>query len=156
MKLTQKIYICFLSLILSGCYTTQFLTEPNYPTEAALVANAYENGLSADIDISYEQAFNHLKQAYQQCVAFTTEEDLVYSDNRLEEHLEMGTIFIKVYPNQFLQKTLVEGLTDHKTRITLFLPRAYPYAQSRFKRDLIRALGQDPECNIGVVVPVKN
>ena len=141
--------------LFSGCSTTQYVTTPNYPTEASLVANSYRNGMSAEINISYEQAFRHLKQAYQQCVAFTTEQDLVYSDNRLEADLEMGTIFIKVYPNMFLQKTLIEGLSENRTRITLFLPKEYVFAESRFKKDIIRALGRDRQCNVGVTVPVQ-
>ncbi|WP_228146000.1 hypothetical protein [Acinetobacter sp. ANC 4558] len=39
------------------------MTTPNYSTEAALVANAYKNGLSAEINIPYQQAYNHLKSA---------------------------------------------------------------------------------------------
>ncbi|WP_228146001.1 hypothetical protein [Acinetobacter sp. ANC 4558] len=65
----------------------------------------------------------------------------------------MGTILIKVYPNKFLQKTLVEGLSTDTTRITLFLPEKYPFAQSRFNRDLKRALGQDKVCNLGQIIP---
>lgn len=149
---------CFglLSLMLLACQSVRYVTMPNYPTEAALVANSYGNGLSTEVNLPYLQAYQNLKQAYQQCVAFTTETDLVYSDNRLEDYLDMGTILIKVHPNKFLQKTLVEGVSKNKTRITLFLPRAYPYAQSRFKRDVLRALGEDAECNIGIVVPVKH
>ena len=146
MNLIKPVF-AFFPFLLSACYSTQFISTPNYPTEAALVADAYQNGLSAEIDVSYLQAYQNLKQAYQQCVAFTTEQDLVYSDNRLEEYLEMGTILIKVYPQMFFQKTLVESLASDKTRITLFLPKKYPNAQARFKRDLKRALGQDVECN---------
>lgn len=155
MNLIKPVFV-FFSLLLSACYSPQFISTPNYPTEAALVANAYKNGLNTEIDLPYLKAYQNLKQAYQQCVAFTTEHELVYSDNRLEEYLEMGTILIKVYPHMFLQKTLVESLAPNRTRITLFLPRAYPYAQSRFKRDVLRALGEDVECNTGMIVPVKH
>lgn len=143
------------TFFLTACYSTQYVTKPNYPSEASLVAHSYHNGLSEEIDIPYEQAFNNLKQAYQHCVAFTTEQDMVYTDNRLEPDLEMGTLFVKVHPGKFLQKTLVEGLSSNKTRITLFVPKEYSFADTRFKKDVLRALGQDTECNVGVVIPVQ-
>ncbi len=38
---------------------------------------------------------------------------------------------------------LVESLTPKQTLITLFLPETYHFAQTRFKQDIQRALGQD-------------
>lgn len=63
MKFTIKFYLIFLCVVLSACQSIQFVTTPNYSTEAALVANAYKNGLSAEINIPYQQAYNHLKSA---------------------------------------------------------------------------------------------
>jgi len=93
-------------------------------------------------------AFKNLKMAYGQCVAFTGEKDFVFTDNRLERDLEMGTLFTRTEGGAYLSKTLVESIGKNKTRLTLFLPASYKSAQARFKLDAKRALGQDPSCNI--------
>ena len=152
-KFLISLVICAL---LSACQTAQYVTKPNYPTEASLVANAYENGLSAELDLPYLQAYFNLKQAYQRCVAFSTDQTLVFTDNRLEQEIELGTLFAKTEHGEFLQKTLVESLGQNKTRISLFLPKQYKFAKQRFKQDVLRALGQDSACNLGVVIPIES
>ncbi len=62
-----------------------------FPTEAALVAESVDNGISTELEIPYMTAFRNLRQAYNHCVAFTANNRYVYTDNRLEEHLEQGT-----------------------------------------------------------------
>ncbi|MDR0234923.1 hypothetical protein [Acinetobacter sp.] len=132
---------------LSACQS-QFVTTPNLPTEANLVANSVNNGLETELDIDYVVAFKNLKMAYGQCVAFTGEHDFVFTDNKLEQDLEMGTLFARTEGGAYLSKTLVESIGNNKTRLTLFLPVGYKYAQARFKLDAKRALGQDPTCNV--------
>lgn len=152
-----KSMLCVLGCgLLNACQSPQYMTKPNYPTEASLVANAYDNGLSATLDIPYLQAYSNLKQAYQHCVAFTTAQDLVFTDNRLEQEIELGTLFAKTGHGEYLQKTSVEGLAENKTRITLFLPRQYKFAKQRFKQDVLRALGKDKACNFGVVIQINS
>jgi hypothetical protein len=58
--------------------------------------------------------------AYGQCVAFTVEKDFVFTDNRLERDLEMGTLFTRTEGGAYLSKTLVESL-ERINRLTLFL-----------------------------------
>lgn len=145
---------CFSSLLMVGCQSVNYVTKPNYPNEAALVANAYQNGLSAELNISYQQAFYNLKQAYQRCVAFTRDDQLVFTDNRFEPQFEQGTLFARTEGGAYLHKALVESIGINKTRVSLFLPKEYHFAAARFQKDLDRARGQDPECNIGAIIPV--
>lgn len=142
---------CFMIGVLSACQS-QYVTKPNLPNEASLVANSVANGLETEISINYRDAFKNLRMAYHQCVAFTGEKDFVFTDNKLEEQLEMGTLFVRTEGGAYLSKTLVEALGKDKTRLTLFLPSNYKFAQARLKQDVKRALGQDPLCN--VVKPV--
>ena len=81
-------------------------------------------------------------------MAFTGEKDFVFTDNKLEEQLEMGTLCVRTEGGAYLSKTLVEALGKDKTRLTLFLPSNYKFAQARLKLDVKRALGQDPLCNV--------
>ncbi|OTG80121.1 hypothetical protein B9T33_09350 [Acinetobacter sp. ANC 5054] len=139
--------LCLLfSVQLIACQS-QYVTTPNVATEAALVAESVDNGISTEIDIPYLSAFRNLRQAYNHCVAFSAGEHYVYTDNRLEEHLEQGTLMARTENGAFLHKMLVEGMSADKTRITLFLPAKFHFAQSRFKQDIQRALGQDKNCN---------
>ncbi|RLL36638.1 hypothetical protein D9K79_09835 [Acinetobacter cumulans] len=151
----KALFLLIICTFLSACQTVQYVTKPNYPTEASLVANAYDNGLSTELDMPYLQAYFNLKQAYQRCVAFSTDQALVFTDNRLEQEIELGTLFAKTEHGEFLQKTLVEGLGQNKTRISLFLPKQYKFAKQRFKQDIVRARGQDKACNLGVVIPIQ-
>lgn len=144
-----------LGAMLMGCQTVNYTTKPNYPTEAALVANSYQNGFIAELNIPYQHAFYNLKQAYQRCVAFTQEDQLVYTDNRLEQQFEQGTLFARNDDGAYLHKAMVESIGPNKTRISLFLPKEYRFAGTRFQQDLSRAMGKDPECNIGAVIPIQ-
>ena len=148
-KLVQCRYLFSILLLsaVSACQS-QFVTTPNAPTEASLVANSVGNGLETELDIDYVVAFKNLKMAYGQCVAFTGEKDFVFTDNRLERDLEMGTLVTRTEGGAYLSKTLVESIGKNKTRLTLFLPASYKSAQARFKLDAKRALGQDPSCNV--------
>ncbi|AXY61483.1 hypothetical protein [Acinetobacter sp. WCHAc010052] len=146
MKNNKKLHIAVFCFLFSACQS-QFVTTPNSPTEASLVADAVDNGLSAELDIPYVQAYMNLKQAYQHCIAFSAEKDFVFTDNRLEQHLEMGTLFARTEGGAYLQKTTVEALAPEKTRITLFLPAKFRFAQQRFKQDLRWAQGKDALCN---------
>jgi hypothetical protein len=145
--LYRVLYAVVLLGSLSACQS-QFVTTPNLPTEANLVANSVNNGLETELDIDYRVAFKNLKMAYGQCVAFTGEHDFVFTDNKLEQDLEMGTLFARTEGGAYLSKTLVESIGNNKTRLTLFLPAGYKSAQARFKLDAKRALGQDPSCNV--------
>ena len=136
-------------LPLVGCQHQQ--TVLSYPTEATLVANAYQNGLSQEISIDYKQAYFQLKQAYQRCVAFTTEKEMIFTDNRFEPDLEMGTLFARTGEGQYIYKMLVEGLRNGNTRLTLFLPKEHQAAKARFEKDITWALAQDPQCNHSVI-----
>ena len=133
---------------------SQYVSKPNYPSEAALVANAVDNGMSTELDIPYKEAYLNLKQAYQRCVAFTTDEELVFTDNRLEEDIELATMFAKTDKGEYLQKATIESIAPNKTRLTLFLPKEFKFAKTRFKQDINRALGKDRECNIGREIPI--
>ncbi|WP_010116811.1 hypothetical protein [Acinetobacter sp. P8-3-8] len=149
MKNYSKIlFLLFISFYISGCQSNQFVSTPNLPTEASLVANSVGNGLEAELNIDYVIAFKNLRMAYNQCVAFTAEDDFVFTDNKLEKDLEMGTIFARTEGGAYLSKTLVESVGKDKTRMTLFLPSGYKFAQARLKQDVKRALGQDPQCNV--------
>ena len=141
--------LCFCLLLatpLLACQS-QYVTTPNVATEAAFVAESVDNGISTELEIPYLSAFRNLRQAYNHCVAFTSAEAYVYTDNRLEEHLEQGTLMARTENGAFLHKMLVEGMGADKTRITLFLPAKFHFAQARFKQDVQRALGQDKNCN---------
>ncbi|MBJ9953494.1 MULTISPECIES: hypothetical protein [unclassified Acinetobacter] len=142
----RAIFCVFIASSLSACQS-QFVTTPNLPTEANLVANSVNNGLETELNIDYLVAFKNLKMAYGRCVAFTGEHDFVFTDNKLEQDLEMGTLFARTKGGAYLSKTLVESIGKNKTRLTLFLPTGYKSAQARFKLDAKRALGQDPSCN---------
>ena len=149
MKNYSKIlFLLFISFYISGCQSNQFVTIPNLPTEASLVADSVGNGLEAELNIDYVTAFKNLRMAYNQCVAFTGEKDFVFTDNKLEKDLEMGTIFARTEGGAYLSKTLIESVGKDKTRMTLFLPSRYKFAQARLKLDVKRALGQDPLCNV--------
>lgn len=132
---------------LTGCQT-QFVTTPNVPTEAGLVANAVGNGLEIELPIDYLSAYKNLRMAYGRCVAFTGEKDFVFTDNKLEDDLEMGTLFARTEGGAYLSKTLVESVGQNKTRLTIFLPVRYKFAQARLKLDAKRAMGKDPYCNV--------
>ena len=125
----------------------QFVTKPNLPNEASLVANSVGNGLETELNIDYLSAYKNLKSAYSRCVAFTGEKDFVFTDNKLEADLEMGTLFARTDGGAYLSKTLIESIGKNKTRLTLFLPINHKSAQSRLKLDIQRALGKDAECN---------
>jgi len=149
MKNYNKIlFLLFILFYISGCQSNQFVTIPNLPTEASLVADSVGNGLEAELNIDYVAAFKNLRMAYNQCVAFTGEKDFVFTDNKLEKDLEMGTIFARTEGGAYLSKTLIESVAKDKTRMTLFLPSRYKFAQARLKLDVKRALGQDPLCNV--------
>ena len=149
MKNYSKIlFLLFISFYVSGCQSTQFVTTPNLPTEASLVVDSVGNGLETELNIDYLTAFKNLRMAYNQCEAFTGEKDFVFTDNKLERDLEMGTIFLRTEGGAYLSKTLVESVGKNQTRLTLFLPSSYKFAQARLKLDVKRALGQDPQCNV--------
>ncbi|MEG0344653.1 MAG: hypothetical protein RR633_20915 [Acinetobacter sp.] len=149
MKNYSKIlFLLFISFYISGCQSNQFVTTPNLPTEASLVADSVGNGLETELNIDYVTAFKNLRMAYNQCVAFTGEKDFVFTDNKLEKDLEMGTIFVRTEGGAYLSKTLIESVGKDKTQMTLFLPSRYKFAQARLKIDVKRALGQDPLCNV--------
>ncbi|RZG45388.1 hypothetical protein [Acinetobacter wuhouensis] len=140
-----------LSVVMLSSFTAcqqQFVTTPNLPTEASLVADSVGNGLETELNIDYVTAFKNLKSAYSRCVAFTGEKDFVFTDNKLEEDLEMGTLFARTEGGAYLFKALIESIGQNKTRMTLFLPSSYKFAQSRLKLDAQRALGKDPMCNV--------
>lgn len=145
MIIQRIITIC---VVLSGAACQQlYISEPSQASEAALVANAVDNGISKEIDIDYRKAFQNLKRAYHYCVAFTTNDKLVYTDNKLEDYIEMGTLFTRNQDGRYLSKVTLEAIADHKTRLTLFLPSDYPDPKTRFNHDIKWALGQDKRCN---------
>ena len=135
-----------LVLILTGCQT-QFSAGPHAVSEAALVAQSAGNGLSAEIALPYLQVYQNLRQAYNKCISYTKADEYVYSDNRLEQDFQMGTLFARTKQGAYVHKMLVEGLESDLTRITLFVPSSYSFAKSRFKQDIVRAKGQDTFCN---------
>ena len=143
----KTLMVILFTVGLSACQS-QFVSTPNAPTEASLVANSAENGLEMELDVDYITAFKNLKMAYGRCVAFTSDKDFVFTDNKLEHDLEMGTLFARTDGGAYLSKTLVESLGKNKTRLTLFLPSSYRFAQARLKLDAQRALGQDAQCNV--------
>lgn len=152
MQKTKRVHFftAFTSLtaILFASCQSNYSVTPSQPTEAALVANSFENGLSTELDINYQKAYANLKKAYGRCIAFTADHEFVFTDNRYEPHLEMGTLFARSEDGVYLHKATIEGIEDNKTRFTLFLPANYSFAKSRFKQDVKRVLGQDTECNI--------
>ncbi len=145
-SLFKTISITALLLSTSACQQ-HFKVGPTQPTEAALVANAYQNGLSTTLNIPYEEAYKNLRSAYGRCIAFTSETDFVYTDNRFEPDFEMATLFGRSEGGVFLYKTTVEGMSPNTTRLTLYVPHNYKFAQMRFKQDIKRALGTDEQCN---------
>lgn len=133
--------------LFSGCQQ-HYLIGPTQPTEAALVANSYQNGLSTMLNIPYEEAYKNLRIAYGQCIAFTSDTDFVYTDNRFEPDFEMATLFGRSKGGVYLYKTTVESMSPQTTRLTLYVPNHYTFAQARFKQDIKRALGVDKQCNL--------
>lgn len=149
----MKLNIIAMSLcvsMLSACQSS--LKPPSYVNEADLVANAFDQGLSQEIDLDYKRAYFQLKQAYQYCIAYTQENAMIFTDNRFEPDLEMGTLFARTGDGHYLYKMLVEGLRNGKTQLTLFLPKQHRAAQARFQQDVRWALGQDPKCNHSAVI----
>lgn len=144
---SKTLHITALLLGITACQQ-HFKVGPTLPTEAALVANAYQNGLSTELNISYEEAYTNLRIAYGRCVAFTGETDFVYTDNRFEPNFEMATLFGRTKGGVYLYKTTVESMSPHTTRLTLYVPNNYTFAQARFKQDIKRALGLDEQCNL--------
>ncbi len=130
----------------TGCQT-QFSAQPNFPSEASLVAHAVDNGLVVELPIHYLEAYQNLRQAYGYCVSFTAEKEFVFTDNQLDDHLEMATLFARTKGGAYVSKTLVEGIGLNSTRLTLFVPKGYRFANTRLKLDAQRALGRDPLCN---------
>ena len=147
MKILNLFALMSLVTGLTACQN-YYLSKPNAPTEAALVADSYANGMSAELEMDYLQAYDNLRQAYRRCIGFTRVDDLVFTENKLEQHLEMGTLFARTGEGAYVHKATVEKLTNNKTRITLFLPKSYPFAKARYKQDLLRAQGKDPQCNV--------
>ena len=146
-NLSRTLPIMVLILSATACQP-YFKIGPTQPTEAALVANAYQNGLITTLNIPYEQAYRNLRIAYGQCVAFTGEKDFVYTDNRFEPDFEMATLFGRTKGGVYLYKTTVESLGPNTTTLTLYVPQNYSFAQARFKQDIKRALGLDEQCNL--------
>ena len=134
-------------LPLSACQH-QFELTNTQPTEAALVANAINNGMEIELEINYLEAYKNLKIAYRQCVAFTSEQAFIFTDSQLEDNFAMGTIFARGEDGAYLSKVLVEALESNKTRLTFFVPKGYPFANSRFHQEIKRAKGQDTQCNV--------
>lgn len=147
LRLIKIIMINSALLSLSACQH-QFELTNTQPTEAALVANAINNGMEIELEINYLEAYKNLKIAYRQCVAFTSEQAFVFTDSQLEDNFEMGTIFARGEDGAYLSKVLVEALEPNKTRLTFFVPKGYPFAKSRFHQEIKRAKGQDTQCNV--------
>ena len=147
LRLIKIIMIISALLPLSACQH-QFELTNTQPTEAALVANAINNGMEIELEINYLEAYKNLKIAYRQCVAFTSEQAFVFTDSQLEDNFEMGTIFARGEDGAYLSKVLVEALEPNKTRLTFFVPKGYPFANSRFRQEIKRAKGQDTQCNV--------
>lgn len=147
LRLIKIIMINSALLSLSACQH-QFELTNTQPTEAALVANAINNGMEVELEINYLQAYKNLKIAYRQCVAFTSEQAFIFTDSQLEDNFEMGTIFARGEDGAYLSKVLVEALEPNKTRLTFFVPKGYPFAKSRFHQEIKRAKGQDTQCNV--------
>ena len=135
----------FCMMSLTACQN--MYQHATYPNEAALVSNAAKNGLTAEISLNYQQAFQNLREAYNYCIAYTRDEDMVFTDNKFEPDFEMGTLFARTGKGAYLYKMSVEGLKNNQTRLTLFLPKEFVGAEGRFQQDIQRALGQDPKCN---------
>ena len=87
----RSIFSVFIFGSLSACQS-QFVTTPNLPTEANLVANSVNNGLETELNIDYIIAFKNLKMAYGQCVAFTGEHEFVFTDNKFTFILKCSSI----------------------------------------------------------------
>lgn len=148
MNLSQKFIVIMISSLMLCACQEQFIIGPVQPTEAALVANAYENGLSTEINIHYAQAYTNLKVAYSRCMAFTSEKGFVFTDNKFEPDLEMATLFARSKGGVYLYKGTLEGIGEDKTRFTLYLPKDYKFAKIRFKQDIKRVIGADKQCNL--------
>lgn len=147
LRLIKIIMIISALLPLSACQH-QFELTNTQPTEAALVANAINNGMEIELEINYLEAYKNLKIAYRQCVAFTSEQAFIFTDSQLEDNFAMGTIFARGEDGAYLSKVLVEALESNKTRLTFFVPKGYPFANSRFHQEIKRAKGQDTQCNV--------
>lgn len=143
----NHIIFCLSAFLLSACQQ-QYIVGPTEVSEAALVANSIGNGLTVELDIPYEQAFENLKNAYRICIAFTRDDELVFTDNKLDTQLEMGTLFGRSDHKSYVYKTTVEKTRNHTTLMTLYLPQHYKFAKARFKQDIKRALGQDQNCRV--------
>ena len=146
-KQNLRLVSIFMLSIVGSLVACQNLKPIRYSSEAHLVANAYQQGLSKNINLDYQQAYFNLKQAYQRCVAYTKEDTMIFTDNRFEPDLHMGTLFARTGDGDYLYKMLVEGLRDGTTRLTLFLPQQHKAAQKRFEQDVSWALAKDPKCN---------
>ena len=139
-----EILLC-LMLMLSSCQT--FTSSPSYPHEASLVANSFENGLSTEINLDYQTIYFRLRQAYQYCIAYTDAKNMIFTDNRFEPDLQMGTLFARTGEGDYLYKMLVEGLKNGQTRLTLFLPKMHRAAHQRFQQDIRWALAEKSQCS---------
>lgn len=131
-------------IILCGC---QIKDSLSVQTKADLIANSYQNGLSQEIDLDYQSAYQNLRQAYAYCIAYTHGEDMVFTDNALTPDLEMGVLTARTGDGHYLYQMNVEKLRNEKTQLTLFLPKNFKGAETRFQQDVVRALGQDSKCN---------
>ena len=147
LRLIKIIMISSALLSLSACQH-QFELTNTQPTEAALVANSVKNGMEVELEINYLQAYKNLKIAYSQCITFTSKQNFVFTDSKLEEHFKMGTIFARGKGGGYLSKVLLESVAPNTTRLTLFVPQDYPYASSRFRQEIKRAKGLDAQCNM--------
>lgn len=142
--------IFIFSFFVSACQQ-QYVVGPTQPTEAALVANAIDNGMTTELDIPYQTAFENLKTAYRICVAFTRDDELMFTDNELNTQLEMATLFGRSEGKVYTYKTTLEKTRDNKTHMTLYLPQGFKYAKARFKQDIKRALGKDQYCKVSLI-----
>lgn len=141
-----KIGILMISSLLLIACQQYYVSEPSQASEAALVANSYDNGLSQELNINYIKAFQQLKNGYRLCIAYTRPDDLVFSDSKLEQHIEMATIFSRNQDGRYLSKVTLESLGPSSTRLTLFLPKNYRAPKARFKDDLQWAMGSKKNC----------
>lgn len=149
LKRLRMISLCTVISMLTACQQ-HFVLGPSEPTEADLVANSVGNGLSQQINIPYEKAYDNLRIAYSQCMAFTSAKGFVFTDNKFEPDLEMATLFGRSKGGVYLYKTTLESITPTTTNLTLYVPQGYKFPRSRLKQDVIRALGKDPLCRIKV------
>lgn len=143
----KKIIITLLiSYLVTACQSNPYSKKPAAPSEAALVANAVNNGMSQDLHLSYMQVYQNLRVAYSRCVGFTAKDHFVFTDARLEEHLAMATIFARGAGGIYFSKVLIESISPTQTLLTLFVPKDYVGAKARFQQEIARALAQDSNC----------